>query len=108
MYKEGKSRQLYVVEFSKSFLKDFVIQSDEDKIDYIRGYFDAEGGVSRDLNVRYYLYFAQKNLKDLEQVKQWIEALGIKCGITHNPSKNVDPNYWRFFMSTAQSFAYKY
>ena len=99
MYKEGKTRQLYVVEFSKSFLRSFVIKTKQDKIDYIRGYFDAEGGVSRDLKVRYYIYFAQKDLADLENVKEMLGELGIKCGITHNPSERVDPNYWRFFVS---------
>src|SRR3990167_2685662 len=77
MYKEGKTRQLYVVEFSKPFLKDFVFESNQDKIDYIRGYFDAEGGVSRSSTVRYYIYFAQKNRKDLEQIKMFLEELGI-------------------------------
>ena len=99
MYKEGRTRNLYVVEFSRSFLNNFVISTIQDKIDYIRGYFDAEGGVSRNLKVRYYLYFAQKNLNDLEQVKEWLEELRIKCGSIHNPSKKVDPNYWRFFIS---------
>lgn len=99
MYKEGKSRKFYIVEFSKSFLNNFNIVSQQDKIDYIRGYFDAEGGVSKDPNVRYYLYFAQKNLKDLKQVKKFIEEFGIICGRIHNPSKNVDPGYWRFFIS---------
>ncbi len=99
MYKEGKTRNLYVVEFSKNLLEDFIVQSEQDKVDYIRGYFDAEGGVSRDPKVRYYLYFAQKNLKDLMQVKEWLEELRVKCGSIHNPSKKVDPNYWRFFIS---------
>lgn len=98
MYKEGKTRQLYVVEFSKFFLNSFVIATLQDKIDYIRGYFDAEGGISRSPQVRYYLYFAQKNRNDLEQVKQYLEELGIACGITHNPSKHADPDYWRFFI----------
>ena len=99
MYKEGKARNLYVVEFSRSFLKGFEINSQQDKIDYIRGYFDAEGGISRDPKVRYYIYFAQKNLKDLERVKKYIEEFGIICGKVHNPSKKADPNYWRFFIS---------
>jgi len=99
MYQEGKTRQLYVVEFSRSFLKDSIIESQQDKIDYIRGYFDAEGGIARSSNVRYYLYFAQKNLQDLEQVKGYLTEFGIICGKTHNPSKRVDPNYWRFFIS---------
>jgi len=99
MYQEGKTRQLFVVEFSKAFLKDVVIASEQEKIDYIRGYFDAEGGVSRDASVRYYLYFAQKNLNDLQQVRNYLVDLGITCGVIHNPSKKVDPEYWRFFIS---------
>ena len=99
IYKEGKTRNLYVVEFSRSFLKDLKINSQQDKVEYIRGYFDAEGGISRSSKVRYYIYFAQKNLKDLEQVKEYIEELGIICGRTHNPSKRAEPNYWRFFIS---------
>ena len=99
MYKEGQKRQLYVVEFSRSFLKDFVLVTKQDKIDYIRGYFDAEGGVPRSPKVRYYIYFAQKNIEDLEQVRNYLINLGIHCGIIHNPSKKVDPNYWRFFVS---------
>jgi intein-encoded DNA endonuclease-like protein len=99
MYKEGKTRHLYVVEFSKSFLKNALIASSQDKIDYIRGYFDAEGGISRSSKVRYYIYFAQKNLKDLRELRKYLIELGIACGVIHNPSKNADPNYWRFFIS---------
>ncbi len=106
-YKEGKTRHLYVVEFSKTFLKDYVITTIEDKIDYLRGYFDAEGGIPRSPKVRYYIYYAQKNLKDLEQVKIYLEELKISCGIIHNPSKRIDPNYWRFFIrkESYQEFA---
>ena len=100
MYREVKTRHLYVVEFSKTFLKDFVIETIQDRIDYIRGYFDAEGGVPRDPKVRYYLYFAQKNLEEIEEIKSWLEQLGIRCGSIHNPSKKADPNYWRFFIRT--------
>ncbi len=99
MYKEGKSRNLYVVEFSRSLLKDFLISTKQDKIDYIRGYFDADGGISRNPQVRYYIYFAQKNLNDLSEVKRYLEEFGIICGKIHNPSKQADPNYWRFFIS---------
>ncbi|TSC89957.1 MAG: Uncharacterized protein G01um10145_388 [Microgenomates group bacterium Gr01-1014_5] len=98
IYKEGKTRNLWIVEFSKAFLKGIKIQSTQDKIDYIRGYFDTEGGISKSPKVRYYLYFCQKNLADLETVKQYLKDLGISCGVIHNPSKRVDPNYWRFFI----------
>lgn len=99
VYQEGKTRNLYIVEFSKSFLRGVKINSRQDKIDYVRGYFDAEGGVARDLKVDYYLYFAQKDFNDLRQVKQYLEELGIACGKIHNPSKKADPDYWRFFIS---------
>ncbi|MBU0998011.1 LAGLIDADG family homing endonuclease [Patescibacteria group bacterium] len=97
-YKEGKNRNLWIVEFSKSFLKNIRIESKKDKIEYIRGYFDSEGGIPRSSKVRFYLYLAQKNKKDLVQVKKYIEELNISCGVLHNPSKRVDPKYWRFFI----------
>ena len=103
IYKEGKQRNLWIVEFSKSLLRDTVVSSELDKIDYARGYFDTEGGIAKSPQVRYYLYFAQKNKADLRQVKKYLEELGISCGVMHNPSKRVDPDYWRFFVK-AESY----
>ena len=98
-YREGKTHDLYIVEFSKKVINNAVIESEQQKIDYIRGYFDAEGSTSRSENVRFYIYFAQKNKQDLEQLKSFLTDLGIICGKIHNPSKLKDPNYWRFFIS---------
>ena len=98
-YKEGKNRQVYIVEFSRSFLLNITIQSINDKIDYVRGYFDTDGGIAKQSTVRYYIYFAQKNLDDLVEVKNYLQELKIVCGKIHNPSRNVDPNYWRFYIS---------
>lgn len=98
IYREGKTRNLWIVEFPKSLLFGVKVKSREDKIDYIRGYFDAEGGIAKNPSVRYYLYFAQKNKTDLSKVKGYLEELGIVCGRTHNPSKDIDSNYWRFFI----------
>ena len=98
IYKEGKNRNVYIVEFSKSLFKDASIKTPQDKIDYIRGYFDSEGGIARKKHVRYYLYFAQKNLNDLQLVKDYLEEIGIKCGIIHQPSKSMDPDYFRFYI----------
>lgn len=97
-YKEGKNRDLWIVEFSKTFLKDTRILTKKDKINYLRGYFDAEGGIAKNSDVRYYLYFCQKDKADLVQVKEYLEELGISCGKLHNPSKKIDPDYWRFFI----------
>jgi len=99
IYKEGKDRDLYILEFSKSFLVNTKIKSLKDKIDYIRGYFDAEGGIAKSNKVRFYIYFAQKDFKDLKQVKNYLKETKISCGKTHNPSKIKDPHYWRFFVS---------
>ena len=104
IYKEGNNRNLWIVEFSKILLKEFKIKSKQNKIDYIRGYFDAEGGISQSSKVRFYIYFCQKDKIDLEEVKKYLLELGISCGVIHNPSKKVDPNYWRFFI---RSVSYK-
>ena len=104
VYKEGKNRKVYIVEFSKSFLKDFKIITPEEKKYYIRGYFDSEGGITKNQNLRFYLYFAQKNRLDLEEVRNFLLEMEISCGVVHNPSKKVDPNYWRFFI---RSVSYK-
>ncbi len=97
-YREGSNRNVYIVEFSKSFLKDFEIVSKRDIIDYIRGYFDTDGGVAKSNKVRFYIYFCQKNFKDLSQVRDYLMEFKIDCGVIHNPSKKVDPNYWRFYV----------
>lgn len=104
VYKEGKNRSLWVVEFSKSLLKEVKITSHQNKTDYIRGYFDAEGGIPRSKKVRFYLYFAQKNYQDLREVRGYLEELGISCGRIHNPSKKAGPDYWRFYIK-ARSYS---
>ena len=98
IYQEGKNRNLFVVEFSKTLLINFKLQTKSDIIYYLRGYFDTDGGISRNPKVRYYIYFAQKNLDDLKQAKEYLEDLGIETGSIHNPSAKIDPNYWRFFI----------
>jgi hypothetical protein len=98
IYKEGKNRNLYIAEFSQKLLSGCEPQSDDEKRSYVRGYFDSEGGVPRSNDARYYIYFAQKNLGDLQKLKSYVLDLGIKCGTTHNPSKSVDPDYFRFYV----------
>lgn len=98
IYREGKNRSVWIVEFTKNTLKNVKILSKKDKIDYIRGYFDSEGGIAKSSSVRYYIYFAQKDKKDLSRVKEYLEEIGISCGKIHNPSVKVDPNYWRFYI----------
>lgn len=97
-YREGKDRNVYVVEFSKKVVSDYFISTYKDKTDYIRGYFDAEGCIPRNLNSRYYIYFAQKNKIDLLELRSYLIDVGIQCGKVHNPSKKIDPDYYRFYV----------
>ena len=47
IYQEGKNRDVYIVEFSHHVLRKLQLTSQQEKIDYIRGYFDAEGGIAK-------------------------------------------------------------
>lgn len=100
IYKEGKNRNLWIVEFSKSLLKEARIRSQAEKLEFVRGFFDAEGGIAKSSKVRFYLYFCQKNKKILSSIKKYLSGFGIESGVIHNPSRDVDPNYWRFFISS--------
>lgn len=97
-YREGKERNLFIVEFSASFLGVVHIRSLEDRMHYARGYFDAEGGVPSTSEGRY-LYFAQKDRQDLARLRTILLGLGLCCGRLHNPSRAEDPDYWRFYLS---------
>ncbi|TKJ26299.1 MAG: hypothetical protein CEE41_02370 [Hadesarchaea archaeon B3_Hades] len=103
IYREGKSRNLYVVEFAKSVLNGTRVETDEEKADYLRGYFDTEGSVPKKPEARLYIYFAQKDREDIEKAKRFLEEIGVRCGKIHNPTKK-DPKYWRFFVSS-QSYS---
>ena len=102
IYKEGKNRNVYILETtSKKLSLDFnpeTLQSRDEKMAYVRGYFDAEGGTSHDGKVRFYLQFAERNKNRLEKIRDLLEELGMQCGKIHCPSARVDPNYWRFYL----------
>lgn len=98
-YREGRNRDLYVVEFSRLALEPRHIRSRREVIDYVRGYFDAEGGIPSLRTREPYIYFAQKDLVDLAALRAMLGGLGISCGKVHNPSQRRDPNYWRFYVS---------
>jgi hypothetical protein len=99
IYKEGKNRQVWILEFSKKHLNGVEITSKQDRIDYLKGYFDAEGGIAHDPKVRFYLYYCQKNFDELVQIKNWLEGLNISCGKIHTPNGVKDPDFWRFYIA---------
>jgi intein/homing endonuclease len=104
IYKEGSSRNVWVLEFSKSILDKEKPITKQEKIAFIRGFWDADGGIAKNRKVKFYIYFAQKNKEILLKLKRWLNALNIKTGKLHNPSKRVDPNYWRFYISTQSHY----
>jgi intein-encoded DNA endonuclease-like protein len=102
IYKEGKDRKVYVLETLASFLdfnfEPLSLKSKREKIGYIRGFFDAEGGIPKTEKGRFYIQLVQKSNEKLKKVKKLLSELGIKTGRIHNPSKRVDPNYWRTYV----------
>ena len=98
-YREGRRRDLFVVEFSRSFLRSYRLRSRGDAVSYARGFFDAEGGVPASTRAYPYIYFAQKGRLELEELREILECLGIACGRIHLPSARADPDYWRFYVS---------
>ena len=102
IYKEGKQRSVYVLETTASFLDmrfdPLSLSSLEEQLAYVRGYFDAEGGTPHSSHASLYIQICQKNRSEIEKVKFILQNAGIQCGKVHNPSKAVDPHYWRVYI----------
>jgi len=77
------------------------LPSNGERCAFARGHFDAEGGVPKDPQARFYIQFVQKNKEDLYRVRQILSVLGIMSGRMHNPSAMVDSEYWRFYVRAA-------
>jgi intein-encoded DNA endonuclease-like protein len=104
MYKEGINREVYTLETLAEFL-DFsfdlnTLNSVGEQLAYVRGFFDAEGGIPSKKDNRFYIQLVQKDKVKLEKIKDILKISGISAGVIHNPSKRIDPNYWRMFVST--------
>ena len=103
IYREGRTRQVYVLEsvapIFRELLIPFKLESIEEKKTYIRGFFDAEGGIPQQITSKRYIQLVQKNRLKIFSIKKMLESLRITTGKIHNPSQRVDPNYWRIFVS---------
>ena len=104
MYREGKDRDVYALETTAQFL-DFdldpiLLKEPVERVAYIRGFFDAEGGIPRGLQSKFYIQLVQKDPEKIAKLKAMLHALNISSGLIHNPSARVDPDYWRIFVST--------
>ena len=72
MYKEGKNRDYYILEtvcknLDFSFDPRTLVTKGE-KIAYIRGFFDAEGGIPQN-NGKFYIQLVQKNLRKINKIQ---------------------------------------
>lgn len=109
IYREGKSREFWVLETTAPFLD---IEYDAGSLvgtvaglEYVRGYFDAEGGMPKSESSRLYLQFTQKNRTNLDTVRQILQSWEIECGQLHVPSQK-NPEYWRFFVKANSHYRF--
>lgn len=100
IYREGKTRNLWILETSARWLaSETSLTSTEECLAYARGYFDTEGGVPHNPAARFYIQLVQKNAADISKLKVMLEQLGIACGKLHNPSAGIDDELWRFYVA---------
>ena len=69
IYKEGANRFVWALETRAKIDREEKPKNMGEKIAYIRGYFDAEGGMPRDKSHFLYFQFSQKDKIDLNQVR---------------------------------------
>jgi hypothetical protein len=100
IYREGL-RDVWVIETTYRLYGEERFEAEGERSAFVRGYFDAEGGIPRDVSARFYVQLVQKDFVDLARVHGFLEGLGIRCGRIHNPSVRVDPAYWRFYVLSA-------
>jgi hypothetical protein len=104
IYREGRSRNVWVLETTASFLSTSydaaALQFEPQGLDYVRGYFDADGGMPSRTDARLYFQFCQKSWNSLRVVKAILEDQLIDFGRVHNPSRSVDPDYWRLYVKS--------
>ena len=99
LYREG-TRNVWVIETTWRPESE-TVRTRSEAAAFVRGYFDAEGGVPADVRDRFYVQFVQKNPADLVRTRDLLGVLGVQCGRIHNPSVQRDPAYWRFYVLTA-------
>ena len=103
IYREG-SRDMHVIESTYVAERFPSMETQGEVLAFLRGYFDAEGGIPKNPRARLYVQMCQKDLEDLTIVRNLVSGLGIDCGVLHNPSREVDPHYWRFFVRAHSLF----
>jgi LAGLIDADG-like domain len=106
IYREGRDRSVWVLEtcYKPPSSRPLSLGNMAEDAAFIRGYFDAEGGIPRQPSARFYVQLAQKSKEDLEDLRERMRGLGLTCGRVHVPSVAVDPDYWRFYVASASHY----
>ena len=110
IYREGKYRNIFVLETLANFLDTafdpISLKTEAEKKAYIRGFFDAEGGIPRNLHSLFYIQLVQNDKLKLEKIKHLLNEFDIVTGAIHNPSVKVDPDYHRMFVLSKSRAAF--
>ena len=92
-------RDIHILETKfNHLLQERHLFSRKEKLEYVSGFFDAEGGIPKKFDTRFYVQFVQKNKKELKQVANILEEFGVKCGKLHQYDKKS--KCWRFFIKS--------
>jgi hypothetical protein len=100
MYREG-GRSVWVIETTWHLESPQPIRTKGEAAAFVRGYFDADGGLPTDGRARLYIQLVQKDHADLAHTRGLLERLGVRCGRIHNPSARRDADYWRLYVLAA-------
>jgi len=100
-----RQRQIFVIETKLSALfqsYDFDSFTDDEKHEFVSGFFDAEGGIplSPADSKPLYIQFVQKKPEILLKIMNYLGAHNISCGKLHMYDKGRS-DCWRFFVSSA-------
>jgi len=110
IYQEGRNRSVWVLETTAKFLSlnfdPLELAEITNGLTYVRGYFDSDGGMPRDPSARLYFQLCQKDRRSLEAVVRILQRQEIQCGRVHNPSRRVDPGYWRVFVRSCSHMSF--
>lgn len=107
MYREGKTRDFWVLETSARWLaEELSLNTHEERLAYARGYFDAEGGIPTSVSSRFYIQFVQKDRADIAVLQAALEVEGVTCGKLHRPTRNTDHPVWRFYVAARSHRAF--
>jgi hypothetical protein len=99
IYREGKTRNLWILETSAKHWRTRTTALQPKHARPTSAGISTQRADVRDPNARFYLQFVQKNYADINELHSLLAREGIDCGQIHNPSRRKDPDLWRFYVA---------